>query len=266
MKFSNCLLASDYDGTLYDDSGNIPVDVLEAIRYYRQNGGIFTVSTGRVARGFHAFDAAYINAPVLVANGAAAYDYLAGRYVFLSGIGREGLPLVHAVMTAFPQMSIEIYTLDRIFAIHMSKTTEHHFTSQDFVFEEIASPEEAPLPWCKVMLDAGEDSAAVQQLIGSFSDDPIFLPTTGSFVEILKRGVNKGTGLFRLADQLQIPYNRIFAVGDGYNDVDMLRAARFGFAPANGSREALAAADFVVRSNNEGALSHVIEILDGMVL
>ena len=122
------------------------------------------------------------------------------------------------------------------------------------------------MPWCKVMFDAGEDSAAIQQLIGSFSDDPFFLPTTGSFVEILKRGVNKGTGLFRLADQLQIPYNRIFAVGDGYNDVDMLRAARFGFAPANGSREALAAADFVVRSNNEGALSHVIEILDGMVL
>ncbi len=42
----------------------------------------------------------------------------------------------------------------------------------------------------------------------------------------------------------------------------MLRAAAGAFVPANGSPQALAAATHVVRSNNDGAVAHAIEILD----
>ena len=262
MKFQNCLLASDYDGTLYADDGKIQPDVLEAISYFQQNGGTFTVCTGRVAKGFHAYNPAYINAPVLVANGAAAFDYAKGKYVFYNGIGSEGVSAVRALMREFPELSIELYGTEEISAIHMSENTVRHFTAQDFSFLQVEDPQQVRLPWCKIMLDAGVDSQRVQDFLSKNIKDPIFLPTTGSFVEMLKRGVNKGTGLLRLADALKIPHNRVFAVGDGYNDVDMLKAAEIGFVPKNGSPEALAAAGQVVRSNNDGAVANVIEILD----
>ena len=66
----------------------------------------------------------------------------------------------------------------------------------------------------------------------------------------------------KLADSLSIPHNRVYAVGDGYNDIEMLVAAECGFVPCTGSSEALAVAGRVVRSNDEGAVAHVIEILD----
>lgn len=265
MKFKNCLLASDYDGTLYADDGKIQPEVLSAIAYFQNNGGTFTVCTGRVAKGFHAYDPSYINAPVLLANGAAAYDYEKEQYVFLHGIGFEGIGTIHALMREFPNLSIELYGINEVSAIHISQNTMHHFASQDFIFQRIQGPEQAHLPWCKVMIDACEQSGAVQEFLAEHFSDPTFLPTKGNFVEILKKGANKGSGLLRLADSLHIPHDRVFAVGDGYNDVDMLKVAKIGFVPENGSNEALAAADYVVRSNNDGAVAHVIEILDQVI-
>ena len=51
-KFDKVLLASDFDGTLKDDNGVITKDVLDAVRYFQENGGFFTLATGRTYQGF----------------------------------------------------------------------------------------------------------------------------------------------------------------------------------------------------------------------
>ena len=89
MKFKNVLIASDYDGTLYNSEGIITRQVREKIAYFIAKGGRFTVSTGRSYQGFHAYDKSYINAPVLLANGALAYDYEKDGISFLSQVGEE---------------------------------------------------------------------------------------------------------------------------------------------------------------------------------
>ena len=43
MKFKNVLLASDLDGTLRNDKGEMTDDVKSAIRYFISEGGKFTV-------------------------------------------------------------------------------------------------------------------------------------------------------------------------------------------------------------------------------
>ena len=73
--------------------------------------------------------------------------------------------------------------------------------------------------------------------------------------------MDKGTALLQLADALGVKHEDAFAVGDGYNDVEMLRAAARAFVPANGDSFALACADEVVRSNEEDAVAHVVELL-----
>lgn len=91
------------------------------------------------------------------------------------------------------------------------------------------------------------------------------MPTNGGYIEVMKKGSDKGTGLLFLADALGVPHDRTFAVGDGYNDIEMLVAAKAGFVPENGSPEALEHADYVVHSNNDGAVANVIEILDNIL-
>lgn len=262
MKFDNCLIASDYDGTLYNNEGVITPQVIEKIKYFIANGGKFTVCTGRVHEGFHAYDSSYINAPVLLANGSTAYDYESDSVMFTVPLGEEVFDALRGVARTFPKASIEMYPFDEAFVINNSETSHHHFTVQDIKYSVINDPSEAKTPWQKAMIYSENDSLQIQKYLKENYPHVHFLPTVGTYIEILGQGVDKGTGLLRLADILEIPHNRVFAVGDGFNDVEMLVAAEMGFVPCNGSTEALNVADKVVRSNDDGAVAHVIEILE----
>jgi predicted DNA-binding transcriptional regulator YafY len=73
--FSDILLTVDYDRTLTAPDSTIPQRNLDAIRYFMDNGGAFTVNTGRSVPMTKAFrDIVPVNAPLLLYNGSAAYD------------------------------------------------------------------------------------------------------------------------------------------------------------------------------------------------
>lgn len=76
--FDGVLLASDYDGTLVPDTKIVTPGVKKALQFFEENGGRFTVCTGRCYLGFHSYSRDIINAPVLLANGGMAYDYETG--------------------------------------------------------------------------------------------------------------------------------------------------------------------------------------------
>ncbi len=262
-KFDHVLLASDFDGTLANEQGLITDSVKEALRYFIAEGGKFTVSTGRTYMGFHKYDPQYINAPVLLCNGAMAYDYEKRQPVFCNGIDERGIYAIEAIMQQFPDIPIEMYPFDSTYAIHLNADSERHFTSQSIPFTVVDSPRKTVFPWVKAMLCAKEKSPEVQDFLRKMHFDGIhFLPTTGSYIELLASGADKGTGLLQLAEHLQIDKNGIYAVGDDYNDADMLRAAKAAFVPCNGRPAALQFAHHVVRSNNDGCVANVVEILD----
>ena len=77
----------------------------------------------------------------------------------------------------------------------------------------------------------------------------------------MPNGITKRTAVKYLCDLWKIPPESAAAFGDNYNDVEMLRAAAKAFVPANGDPYAMACADYVVRSNEEDAVAHVVEIL-----
>ncbi len=262
MKFKNVLIASDYDGTLYNSEGIITRQVREKIAYFIENGGRFTVSTGRSYQGFHAYERSYINAPVLLANGALAYDYENECIAFLDHVGDEIFAALRDLHKTFPKASIEMYSLFDSFVINNCDISSRHFTSQGIAFSEVDDPAQASAPWQKVMIFSEAQSLEIQEFLKLLHPEVRYLPTTGRYIEIMGKGVDKGTGLLKLADNLGIPHNRVYAVGDGFNDVEMLAAAECGFVPCNGSAEALAVAGRVVRSNDDGAVANVIEILD----
>ena len=83
-----------------------------------------------------------------------------------------------------------------------------------------------------------------------------------SFWEVTAQGVNKGTALETIAQNCGIAHDRIFAVGDSYNDEDMIHAAYLGFAPANADDGILQAEDVHVRENDLDAVAAVVEYLE----
>ncbi len=79
------------------------------------------------------------------------------------------------------------------------------------------------------------------------------------YLEIVAKGVDKGTALVALADRLGIPIAETLALGDSGNDVPLLVAAGTGVAVGDAREEAKAAADAVLESGADyGILDEVI--------
>ena len=71
--FSDILLTVDYDRTMTDRDGQVPQRNLEAIQYFMDNGGAFTVNTGRsLPQSTDILKNVPMNAPFLCYNGGWA--------------------------------------------------------------------------------------------------------------------------------------------------------------------------------------------------
>jgi Cof subfamily protein (haloacid dehalogenase superfamily) len=78
-------------------------------------------------------------------------------------------------------------------------------------------------------------------------------------IEINRADCSKGRALEHLIGLLGIRREEVLAVGDGGNDLEMLRFAGIGVAMKNALPEVLAAADFVTASNDEDGAALAIE-------
>ncbi|MBQ7957328.1 MAG: Cof-type HAD-IIB family hydrolase [Clostridia bacterium] len=262
-KFENILILTDFDGTFANDKGIITDDNIEMISYFTSHGGHFSVSTGRTFQGFHHYSDKYINAPVLLANGAMAYDYSKEEIVFCDGLEEEGRGAIKKILNEFPRIAVEMYPFNRTYAINLTDTSHRHFSSQGIEYDVVNSPDETSLPWAKVMLACGDtDPREVHKFMDEYIPEISYIKTTGEFIEVLARGVDKGSGLLKMAKVLNVNPKDAYAVGDGLNDMEMIVAASKGFVPENGNKDVLKVADYIVRSNNNGAIANVIEILD----
>ena len=86
---------------------------------------------------------------------------------------------------------------------------------------------------------------------------------TGSYgqaeLTVFAPGVSKGSALTRLAADLGAPLAETMALGDGINDISMLRAAGLGVAMGHADARVRAAADVVTASNREDGAARAIE-------
>ena len=112
-RFSNVLLASDFDHTLTDMSGQIPARNLEAIAAFQAEGGIFTVASGRSIPMFRKKAALVpVNAPCILYNGGACYDYRTGELLFAFPLADDAPQLLQALRDHCPNERTEVQTLD----------------------------------------------------------------------------------------------------------------------------------------------------------
>lgn len=91
-----------------------------------------------------------------------------------------------------------------------------------------------------------------------------YLETTFShpdYLEVLPHGVDKAAALVRLAARRGIRAEEIAAVGDGENDLGMIRAAGLGVAMANAPPPVQDAADWITANNDDAGVARFIRLI-----
>ncbi|HEY8371334.1 MAG TPA: HAD family hydrolase [Pseudonocardiaceae bacterium] len=79
------------------------------------------------------------------------------------------------------------------------------------------------------------------------------------WLTVVPTGVSKGAALERLRRELGVPADATLAVGDSYNDLEMLRWAAHGVAMGQAPEAVRAAADEVTATVHEDGVAHVLE-------
>ena len=79
------------------------------------------------------------------------------------------------------------------------------------------------------------------------------------FLEVVPPEVSKGKALAFLGETYHIEAAEMIAVGDNFNDLDMIEFAGLGVAVENAPEDIRAAADFIAPNNDEEGVACVIE-------
>lgn len=275
-KFTGVLLASDFDNTLiYTEEAlrtGAPVPALpernrEALAYFMARGGRFAVSTGRALAAFLKYvELVPMNAPGIVCNGAALYDFSTGEYLETALLDQLALERGQAVLDRFPEAAVEAYHIGNVIhAVRPNEFTRRHEHLTHVAVTEAPSLPDVPLPLGKLLFEAehGTLEAVMSFLRERGWDRDYELIFSGqTLLEMTVKGANKGGMVRRLAERLGISMDHVYCVGDEANDISMLTAAREGFAPANCISAVRECGATVVCDAREGALADVVESLD----
>lgn len=84
--------------------------------------------------------------------------------------------------------------------------------------------------------------------------------STPSYLEIMDKEVRKSEGVRILCDYYRITPADAVAIGDGQNDIDMLKAAGRSYAMGNAPKEVQESADYVTLDNDHEGLLAALKI------
>lgn len=80
-----------------------------------------------------------------------------------------------------------------------------------------------------------------------------------TYLEIMNKTVTKSAAIEILLDRYGIKKSQVIAIGDNYNDLEMIKYAGLGVAMSNAPQEVQQAADLTTSSNDQDGVAEIIE-------
>lgn len=270
-QFSDVLLTVDFDRTLTARDSTIPQKNLEAIDYFIRNGGAFTINTGRSLPMCAPFlGKVNVSAPLLLYNGAAAYDLKTRSFVFEHTIPRGQGKMVREIMSLLQDEILEIQGKAAHYTFSTQPAWEKLYDSVGcawgYIEPEGDVGELLKLSICGPIRELTIDSlfcapealekrydaleATLRETYGGIVD---VVRPAANIIDMQVRGANKGRSARELKAQLKRKI--LVCVGDAPNDIPMLDAADYAYCPQN---SIIAGQYETVCDCDEGAVAEVI--------
>jgi len=286
------LLALDLDGTLLNSRGVISEKNLQAIRAAEERGVLVTIATGRRFRDARPVGVeAGLNAPLITHNGAlikfadtletvnvALLNHTEAREVLR--VGREfrsdamiscdphGLGLL-----LYDNVSDENVPLQKYIAwsrrLHGDdgENAIRHVSSLEAVLDEI---EIVHLSFSGACAPMSELQNALETRLGNSVKvlATVYSSMNFTLLDVLHAEASKGYGVQKFAEIHQIAPAEIMAIGDNFNDLEMLELAGTPVVMGNALPELLENPDYQkTLSNDEDGVCRAIErfILDSKI-
>jgi Cof subfamily protein (haloacid dehalogenase superfamily) len=264
------LVALDIDGTLVADDLSIGPRTRTAIRAARAAGVVVSLVTGRMVSSAMRFARELeLDAPVVGYQGALI------RAMPAADSDRLGKLLIHTPMPAEVAREIVLWTRRRGLDPHLNHLERFIVRADDPRADDYSTfmgsdPELAGdlvesirNPITKI-LAAGEPPLPIELAPlarEAFAGRAAVTISHPRFLEFTAPGVSKGRAIRWLARRQRIPLGAVLAIGDQWNDIEMLAEVGHGAAMPTAPAEVLAVARYVAPPVGEEGVARMIEAL-----
>ena len=274
MKFD--LIAIDLDSTLLSSQGHVTPRSREVLERAHRAGVEIVICTGRrFSSAMHALDGMSFADHIVVNNGVVVKEVATTRTIYSDYFSPEAYAAcVGALKRVQPELPVLVmvdeYPEYEFCTDVVENANEYHMQYvilDPDMLRAVAKLEELPtrrIIQCCILheferLQAIE--ASVAQATAGHATVFIIrnLRYLGSSLEVLPRGASKWRALQFLAGSYSIPPQRIMAIGDDLNDVEMVRGAGFGVAMGNAVEPVREAADWVTADRDHDGVAEAIE-------
>lgn len=268
--FSNWLAVSDIDGTLNDKLRRLPNRNREAVKRFVSFGGKFTLASSRNPQSMekHIARLGVCDVPAVVINGAGIYDFKKNEMIFFSPISEEGTDQILETAKKFPSLDVIVVAKDTIYLVGTAYVGIFYVAADGLDHKRVKRFGDVPRGnWGKVIFSGLPSTVSkIRKSFLSLKDpDLAFTPSSAASFEVLARNTNKGTAVLKLAGILGIDPSHTAAVGDYFNDLDMLKSVGISACCAQAPKRLKDVCDFTVRSCNRGAVADFLERLEAAI-
>ena len=268
--FDGCLLASDIDGTLLL-SDYLPQANIDKIEYFISEGGAFALATGRTAGAVSSVTSRIKNlSPSIVANGSVIYDFNNDFALYEQFVPQEDRYIVKKVLENCDTVGIEIHSGKTVLVVNSNQETIDHEKYENLTAISLDYNEALSYNWNKVLylFSDQQEAQKVKEIISQCEHNSQFVDTTAIiddrrryYYEHVPKNISKATTLKVLCEKLNVKKGCCYAIGDYFNDLEMIKTADIGAALIDSPDEVKGVATTIVGSAKNGAVAEFIDYL-----
>lgn len=262
---SHWLIASDIDGTINNKARQLVGRNYNAIhRFVDGLGGNFTLASGRspesMRKHFKRLDIPDVKA--IVINGAGIYDFAEEKMIWSSPFNEHCIDIVRKTVKKMPFLAFQVISDKVVYIFRPTPSARLLAINARYPIKYFYDFEKIPKDkWYKVIFTGiPPEMTRVSRFVESLSSttENLMFSSPWSY-EMVNEDTNKGKAVLKLAEILGVKKENTAAIGDYFNDYEMLRQVGLPACCGQAPKGMKDIAKLVTCHCNDGAVADLIE-------
>ena len=265
------LVVFDLDGTLLDNEGVISSRTVGLIKKLESKGILFTIASGRIHSALVDYAKSLnINIPIISLDGCCISNPVTDEIIFESFIPVRYVDKALDYADKF-LLNVALCRTEAIYFTESNSVMKDMINKFGAMFEEIEDYNSIKDKTLEIVFASDYrdnikyvyDRLRFPYTIGlnvsyykSHKQEGIY------YLEVRKRGANKGKALRKLLKNISIKKKDVAVIGDWFNDISLFENGALKVTLENGIYELKSMADIVIhKSNNEEGVAEFLDML-----